>query len=1094
MVDVISRLFDASGFPPRWQCGEWTPELGWLHIVSDLGIWGAYLAIPLVLGYFALGRRNLPFRGIFLLFGTFILACGTTHLMEAVIFWWPAYRLAGVIKFATASVSWATVFALAWATPRLLRMRSPEELELEILERRRAENEAARYAERLRAANLRLVESERDKSNLMANMSHELRTPLTLIMSPVEAMLEGERGTLSDPDLARLRVVHNNTIRLMRMVTGLLDLSRLDAGKFEVQREPVDLTELTRSIVADFQPAFDARGLIRHVGVELGDPWVLLDRYLYERIVFNLLSNAVKFTPSGGTITIELALEGDRAQLTVSDTGVGVAEGELPFLFERYRQVDGSSTRRFEGTGLGLALVKEFADLLGGKVAVSSELGRGSAFGVEFLARRCEPVGAAARRGRQAALVEQFGPPVLAAASPPDRERLRILVAEDNPELAAHIAGLLERDYAVATARDGEEALEIARDWAPNLIVSDVMMPRRDGFDLCRAIKSDPGTSRIPVVLLTALTERDALMNGWEVGADEYLFKPFHPRELLTRVRTLLTASEERHRVETVLAGMNVELDRRVRDRTAELAKTRGELAAQVQERDAALHSLRDSENQLHVLANAIPQLAVMVDSGGSSSWFNDRWYEYTGQLAEHMLDLGWQAVVDPEDLDRVVPRLRMVDPAGNAWQDTIRLRRHDGEPRWHLAIFVPLGDPRNRTSHWLGTFTDVTERMWLEEKLKRADRNKDEFVATLAHELRNPLAAIRNCVLVIKEAQHERALVDEFLEMAARQTENMTRLLDDLMDVSRIRQGKISLKLTLVDLASLVDQAIAGRKPTLDARRIEVETRFPARPVEIMADPLRIEQIVGNLIDNAAKYSEDGKRLRITLGTAGEHAVLRVRDQGVGIPPEMLGQVFDAFVQEGAPSHRAKGGVGIGLTLVRKLTELHGGTVEAASEGRGRGSEFVVRLPLAASGERVRRQPETTKSPASARHARHRVLVVDDNLDSAKSLSMLMTMAGQEVRSAHDGPAAVVAASEFQPELVLLDIGLPGMDGYEVCQAIRRKPDLGKSTIVALTGWGQEDDRRRSLAAGFTRHLVKPVRPETIHELLAKLDECAGN
>lgn len=1090
MVDILSRAFDATGFPPRWRCGQWSSELGWLHIVSDLGIWGAYLAIPCVLGYFALGRKNLPFRGVFVLFGAFILACGLTHFMDALMFWWPAYRLTGLLKFLTASISWGTVFALVWVTPRALRMRSPEELEREILERGRAEKEASRYAERLRSTNQQLIESERDKSNLLTNVTHELRTPLTLILSPIEAMLEGDRGSMPEADLEKLRVVHNNAVRLLQMVTGVLDISKLDAGKLEVNREPTEIASLTRSIARDFQPALEGRGLELQLHLDPDPSWVMLDHYLYERIVFNLMSNAVKFTPSGGRIEVAVSLSGDRARLSVKDTGIGVAEGDKSRLFERYRQLDCSSTRRFEGTGLGLALVREFAELLGGTAWVESELGGGSEFTVELFAPRREVGNGVAAGPRQPMMTQRYVPPRPVEATA-DLERLRILVAEDNPELANHITSLLGRDYAVSVAADGEKALDLARDWAPNLILSDIMMPRLDGFELCRAIKNDPSTSRIPVVLLTALTDREALMHGWESGADEYLFKPFHPRELLTRVRTLLAAAEEQHRVESVLAGMNAELDRRVRERTAELSKAQDELEARVQERESALRSLRESENQLQGLADAMPQLAWMADAGGSVSWFNNRWYEYTGQSAEETLDLGWRSLIDPEDLARLTMRAREMTESKASWEETIRIRRRDGQMRWHLSIFVPMHEDGKRGTRWFATHTDVTERMRLEDELRLADRRKDEFVATLAHELRNPLAAIRNCLLVIKEAKNELAMTEEFLEMASRQTHNMSRLLDDLMDVSRIRQGKITLRQRVVDLIPLVEQSIASRRPSLESRQMEVEISLPARPVPVFADPLRIEQIVGNLIDNAAKYSEDCRKIGVVVELSGQEVILRVHDEGVGIPPEMLEYVFDAFMQEGKASDRATAGVGIGLTLVRKLVNLHGGSVEALSEGRGHGSEFVVRLPLADEDDgRPPAKPAATKSRRLSAHARHKVLVVDDNLDSAKSLSMLMTMAGQDVRSAHDGPAAVAQAAEFRPDLVLLDIGLPGMDGYEVCQAMRNRDGLGKSTIVALSGWGQEDDRRRSLAAGFSRHLVKPVRTETIHELLATLDE----
>ncbi len=956
MMDVIARTFDPSGFPRRWDCGDWSDTLGWLHIVSDLGIWGAYLAIPFVLLYFAHGRKNLPFRGIFTLFGAFILACGATHLLEAVIFWRPVYRFAGLLKFMTACISWATVFSLVWVTPRALRMRSPEELEREILERRKAEREAARFAERLQATNQKLIESEQQKSNLIARVSHELRTPLTLILSPVESLLAGEQGQLRSAERTSLRTVHNNAVRLLQMVTGLLDLSKLDSGEIEVKREPIQLTELTQSILHDFHRVMEQRSLSVRFRSNPETMWVAIDRYLYERIVFNLLSNAVKFTPAGGSIAVELNAEGDRVRLAVSDTGIGVADQDLPYLFEKYRQVDSSSTRRFEGTGLGLALVKEFAGLLGGAVSVTSTLGKGSTFAVELLAQRtC--AGDTPTLDRPHALPTRRYSPGLEFEPelPPETgDKPRVLVAEDNPELAAHIAELLRPTYAVAIASDGERALEIIREWSPDLVLSDVMMPRRDGLDLCKAIKTDPCTSRVPVILLTALIQREALMRGWEVGADEYLFKPFHPRELLTRVRTLLSAAEERHRVEIALANMSVELERRVRERTAELA-------------------------------------AIQAD-------------------------------------------------------------------------------------------------------LKQADRQKDEFVATLAHELRNPLSAARNCILVVKEAPNEPALAHEFLAMADRQTEQMSRLLDDLLDVTRIRQGKISLKRRLLDLGTLVAQVVADRRILLNARAIRVEVIRPENPLLVSVDPVRIEQIVGNLLDNAVKFSEEGTAVEIHLERDPANAIMRICDQGTGIPPDRLEHIFDLFVQEPSTGDRRQTGIGIGLTLARKLVELHGGSISATSPGIGQGSEFTVRLPIATPSERILARPNGKFGHVKRNHERHRVLVVDDNIDSARSLAMLLGLVGQDVRSAYDGESAIELARDFKPELVLLDIGMPGMDGYEVCRTLRTKTGLASETIVALTGWGQDEDRNRSMDAGFSRHLVKPVEPDAIHDLLARLDERANS
>lgn len=592
MSDFFSWLFNTDSYPPRWNCGNWTPAEGWLHIISDLGVWSSYVAIPLVLGYFVIRKRNVPFRRVFLLFGAFILACGTTHLMEAIIFWWPAYRLAGFIKLFTAIVSWATVLALIQVAPRFLAMRTPEELEREIAERKRAEEELARK-------NQQLIEAERVKSQFFANVSHELRTPLTLILAPLESILAGEYGNVDGGQKERLGTVHNNAVRLLQMVTGLLDFSRLEAGKLEVRREPVDLAAVSRSVLGDFEPALRQKGLSIEFHSEPPISHVEMDRYLFERILFNLVSNAMKFTPPGGGVSVWLTTGDGRMKLAVRDTGIGIAAIEIPKLFQQFRQLEGSATRRFEGSGLGLALVKEFADLLGGNVSVVSKPGKGSTFTVDCEAPPSSEESKPASVDRPAvARVPRFNStfPVAevdGAVNGESNGQPKALIAEDNPELAAYICDLLDGICHTKTADDGEQALELARRWKPDLVLSDVMMPVRDGLSLCRALKADPATARAPFVLLTALTDRDALVNGWEAGADEYLFKPFHPRELVTRVRTLLAAATNRRLAE--------ERDRQILREQA--ARSSAEESVRARDRFLAIasHELRTPLNPLRL-------------------------------------------------------------------------------------------------------------------------------------------------------------------------------------------------------------------------------------------------------------------------------------------------------------------------------------------------------------------------------------------------------------------------------------------------------------------------------------------------------------
>lgn len=416
--------------------------------------------------------------------------------------------------------------------------------------RRQIEDEVAKRAEELSKLNEKLIESERMKSEFVATVSHELRTPLTLILAPIESILAGDAGALTDEQTEHLKTMHNNTVRLLQLITGLLDFSRLEAGKIEMRPEPTDVVTLTKSILADFTPALKQKQLTIVSNLPETSSLIEIDRYLYERILFNLVSNAVKFTQINGIVTVSLAkVQGDQWVVSVKDTGIGIPESDIELIFQRFRQAEAPSTRRFEGAGLGLALVVEFARLLGGDVSVESKLGVGSQFSVTFIGK--DAAGAKQKDSSVArkTMVPQYGLNESAKRTKDDHKPT-VLVAEDNTELAAYIESVLESFCRVLIAKDGQEALDKMKAIAPDLIISDIMMPEIDGLTLCKEIKSDPVLKSTPVVLLTALTNRESLIKGWESGADEYLFKPFHPKELTTRVRGILTGVSERKRAE----------------------------------------------------------------------------------------------------------------------------------------------------------------------------------------------------------------------------------------------------------------------------------------------------------------------------------------------------------------------------------------------------------------------------------------------------------------------------------------------------------------------------------------------------------------
>jgi PAS domain S-box-containing protein len=503
-----------------------------------------------------------------------------------------------------------------------------------------------------------------------------------------------------------------------------------------------------------------------------------------------------------------------------------------------------------------------------------------------------------------------------------------------------------------------------------------------------------------------------------------------------------------------------------------------------VMEERQAEQALRESEEQFRALANSIPQLAWMARPDGHLFWYNQRWYDYTGTTPEQMESWGWQSVHDPQELPKVLQRWRASIASGEPFDMVLPLRGADGRFRWFLTLVRPLRGPDGRTLRWFGTNTDITERKEMEEALREAARRKDELLATLAHELRNPLAPIRNALHVLNLPGAGAGVQAQARAMMERQIQHLTRLLDDLLDVARITRGKVEFRKEVVALAGLVERTIEAVRPVFAERRQQLTVSLPPGPVRVVADPTRLEQVLTNLLQNSARYTDPGGAVSLTVAREGGEAVVRVRDNGVGIAPEVLPRVFDLFAQGQRRLDRSRGGLGIGLTLVKKLVELHGGSVEARSPGPGLGSEFVVRLPALPEGGG--RQSEPAPGPdGEAELPRRRVLVVDDSPDVADSLALLLQLAGQEVRTAYDGPSALVAAQELRPEVVFLDLGMPGMDGYEVARRLRGQAGLEGARLVAVTGWGHPEDRRRSQEAGFDEHLVKPVGPEAFHEAL---------
>jgi PAS domain S-box-containing protein len=833
VYDFFTRLFDTSDFPPRWQCGSWSAGHGWLHVLSDLGVWSAYVAIPVVLGVLAQRRRDVPFRPIFWLFGAFILACGTTHLMEAIIFWHPVYRLAGVIKLLTAVVSWATVVALVPVVPRALAMRSPEELEREVVARKQAEVA-------LQRANADLERRVEERTRALTEAAAALRDERDLHRATLASVGASEQALLRERELLQT---------IIDRIPVMLTVYEPDARLLRLNPEFQHVTGWTQdeaagvSLMEACYPDRDYRARVEKFMQSCRDGWM--------------------------------------------DIRMRTRDG-------RDVETSWANVRLSDRTQIGI--------------------------GIDITQRK---------RSEERQRLLWRAASVLLTTDHPDAV-LRDLFAEIGPHLGLDVLF----NY---TVDETGEALRLAC----CVGLPDEAARSIDRLPFGEAICGRVAVSRRPVA------------------------------------------------------------------------------ASRIQESDAPETRLVKS---FGIRAYACNPLLVGDRLLGTLSF---------GSRSRDALDGG--EVEFLQTLSRYV--------------------------------------------------TAACERVRLVRELREADRRKDEFLAQLGHELRNPLAPLRNGVSILRLRAGGDADKFQLADMMERQVANLVRLVDDLLDVSRITRGKIELRKEPVDLAALALGAAETARPTLAERRHQLEVDLPPGLVFVDADPARIEQVVSNLLGNAGRYTPPGGRVHLTVAREGGEAVLRVRDTGIGIRADDLRAIWEPFRQAGRVEGRVSEGLGVGLTLVRRLVEMHGGTAAAASDGPGKGSEFTVRLPaLTETAEPRQATPEASAPPAGGL----KVLVVDDNDDGAASLATLLRLAGHDVRTAGDGARALAVARAFRPEVVLLDIALPGeLDGYEVARRLRQEPGLEGVLLIALTGLGAPEDVARASTAGFDHHLAKPADPDLLRRRL---------
>jgi PAS domain S-box-containing protein len=1234
-----------------------------------------------------------------------------------------------------------------------------------------------------------LEQIDRAKTAFFSNVSHEFRTPLTLLVGPIEEGLADTQAPLPPAHRERQEIAHRNALRLLRLVNTLLDFSRIEAGRIDANYEPTDLATLTTELASVFRSAIEKAGLELIVTCEPLPALVYVDRDMWEKIVLNLLSNAFKFTFEG-RISVDLRSSGDCVELRVADTGVGIPETDLPRMFERFHRVKHARARTHEGTGIGLALVQELARLHGGVVTVASQEGRGSMFTVSVRtgtshlpperisvahqptptsvgvmpfveeALRWLPAADASSEQPTTSLGERPPVTVTAGESAP-----RLLVADDNADMRDYLGRILGQSYRIEAVGDGESAMERILASPPDLVVADVMMPKRDGFGLLAAVRAEERTRSTPVVLLSARAGEEARIEGLRAGANEYLVKPFSARELLACVESQLQLARLRRESERALRHRSeqhqqllnqaplgiylVDADFRIREVNpvalplfenipgGALGRDVDEVIHSLWERDYAdemvrifRHTLATGEPHVtpsrpalridrdvtedyewHLDRITLPEgryglvcyfrdvseekraaaakayLAAIVDSADdaiiaktldgiiqSCNAAAERLFGYSsdelvgypvrmlipaerqseeddilarlrrGERIEHFetvrlakdgrrLDISLTispvrdasgkivgaskiarditalkqaeaerlrllqenaavtetlndvgAIVASDlDRDKVVQAVtdaatdltaaefgaffyNVRDEAGESYtlytisglpreafakfpmprntavfeptfkgtgvvrsDDITKDPRyghnapHYGMPRGHLPVRSYLAVPVKGRSgdvigglffghSEIGRFTEHHERLavgiasWASVALENArmymtmqeaNRVKDDFLASLSHELRTPLNAILGYARILRSGIVPPERRQKAIETIERNATSLTQIVEDVLDISRIVSGKLRLNVQPVEFPGIVRSAIDAIAPAAEAKGIRVESVLDPQATPISGDPERLQQILWNLLTNAVKFTNRGGKVQVRLERVDSHIEVVVSDTGIGIAPAFLPHVFDRFRQADTGTAREWGGLGLGLSIARQLTEMHGGTIEAFSEGVNQGATFRLKIPLMVvhrTREDVPRihpryGPGAPAIPIGDLSDIH-VLVVDDELDALALVSEVVEAAGARVSTAQSAEDALIKLNQDVPDVVVADLGMPHLDGFQFIDRVRRHRNVQVRAVpaAALTAYARSDDRMKALKAGFQIHLAKPIDPAELVTTIAAL------
>ena len=905
----------------------------------------------------------------------------------------------------------------------------------------------------LRDANAKLGELDKAKTAFFSNVSHEFRTPLTLMLGPIEDALQHESETLQGE---ALRAVHRSTVRLFRLVNSLLDFSRLEAGRMQASFEATDLAHITAGMAGSFQSLVESAGMSLHVDCpEVREP-VFIDRSMWEKVVSNLVSNAFKFTLEGG-ISVRLLEHDDRVDLVVSDTGTGIPEHELPRIFERFHRVEGTRGRSYEGTGIGLSLVRELVALHGGSISVESSVGRGSTFIVSlpFGTAHLPKERIASRRDLvSGSTVSQF---VLEAtqwlpavtgrvqSEPPlprgaERESARILVVDDNADMRAYITGLLSRYWQVETATDGEAALALIKQRVPSLILSDVMMPGMDGFTFVRRLRASPATRSIPLILLSARAGEEAVVEGLENGADDYLVKPFSGRELITRVRSHLDVASMRTR------------------------------------------ALRSSEMRLRRLAESGIIAITVSDADGRILEANDAFLGMVGCSRDELLSgaVTWELQASPGS------------GAARAWEGEYRC--HDRRSVPVLAAVAPLENGES-----ISIALDLSDRKMLEEQFRQAQKMEavGRLAGGIAHDFNNVLSVVLSYAEMVSVALEGDELLKadvEEIRLAAQRATDLTRQLLAFSRQQVLEPKVIALNRSVSGMEKML-RRLLGADITLT---LLTDTDL----WNITADPGQIEQVVMNLAVNARDAMPLGGKLTIQTANVtldeeyaalhhgvcpGPHVLVAVSDTGSGMDAITRARLFEPFF-----TTKEKGkGTGLGLATVFGIVQQSGGHIWVYSEP-GQGATFKVYFPRVSGEEASLSEPPPP--PQSLRGSETILLVEDDTQVRTLARSVLRRNGYVVLEAANGGEALLICEQHgAKIDLLLTDVVLPLMSGRQLAERLQTlRPEI---KVLFMSGYTDDAVLQHGIIDSGVAYLQKPLTPASLtRKLRAVLDRSPGS